>query len=455
MSRAERILGRFPNHFEAARPGKLIGDVVTALSRDLNVQSAQIGAVRRSHRVREADTVQDLMRIGVLHGISTGEVDILTMRMVRIALRLAELRAAAAADQEAAIDALLTLWRLELAQDPLDFFAPLMRDGTPDPDPANAVAVILDAAAAASSYASRRRALSRRISDISAIHAQGNGTVRALLYGTANALDLDVSAVFHSEDRYVHAAEARDRIALVPALGSGVAEAVRGTEVFGIEENPRRRAQQDPALRTHAECFEIRRRGFEPAAMEISITPVMDRGIGPMVVNRDEGRGVGYANTVPPGKTLLFSENGRATIDGADVTAFAYGFEGAVFADDDRPTKADAVFDTSPFVVTTPPGSLDRGAIFPHTGPNIAMPSVEVGITHVGFFVQEAHFNLAANPPLRPVDLIVTPRSTVGFFQVPARLWDPSLHPARISPGPLRRWSALPGKNVRLIRSAF
>ena len=52
MAHAAKILGRFPAHFEADKPGKLLGDVVAALSRDLDVQSAQIGAVRRAHRLR-------------------------------------------------------------------------------------------------------------------------------------------------------------------------------------------------------------------------------------------------------------------------------------------------------------------------------------------------------------------------------------------------------------------
>lgn len=423
MSRAATILGRFPMHFEATRPGKLLGSVVTALSRDLDVQFGQIGAVRRAHRVREAETVQDLLRLGALHDIRPQEVEILSMRLRKTLLAIGALEDAAPADQPAAIEDLLALWALEIVGDPLDAFTAAPALDAPAPGAqevaATALAVLGAAARTASSYTAQRQAVSRRIISICDTHARGNGTVRALLYGAANALDLDIISIAHSNDRYVHAAQALDRLALVPDSASDVAPPVPQLEVFGLEENPLRRAKQAPSERRHTECFEILRKGFEPARMEISITPNNDRGVGPMVVNRDQGRGVGYAHTIPAGQTLVFSENGRATIGGTDVTAFAYGFEGAVFADADNPAPSDPVFDTTPFVVTTPPGALDRDAGFPHAGLSVPMPDVAVGKTRMAFFVQEGHFGLAANPPERHDDLIVTPRPAAGFFAGP------------------------------------
>ena len=45
-------------------------------------------------------------------------------------------------------------------------------------------------------------------------HAVGNGTVGALLNGAANALDLDVQSVAHSDNRYLHTAQVQDRLRL-------------------------------------------------------------------------------------------------------------------------------------------------------------------------------------------------------------------------------------------------
>jgi hypothetical protein len=426
MGRAATVLSRFPAHFEAARPGKLLGAVVEALARDLDVQASQMAGIRRAHRVREADTTRDLMRIAGLHGIRDGEVEVLSMRTTRTAERIAALAEAAPDDRETTLGALLDLWALDLPENPHAPFTPAPDPDAPPPTEEEAaeaaLAVLLAAARAATGYEARRQALSTRIVRIAANHAGGNGTVRAMLEGAATALDLDILSVQHSEDRYLHAAETRDRMALRP---DGLAPPPDKIEIVGLEENPLRRAEQPPAERRHGECFEILRKGFDPARLEISVIAEGDRTIGPMIVNRDQGRGVGYADTVPPGQTLTFSETGRATIAGADVTAFAYGFEGAVFADADVPAATDAVFDDAPFVTAFPSGALDRGFTFPHSGSSLTVPEVAIGRTRMAFFVQEAHYGAAPKPALGadaivlPAPVPTTPRPAIGFFSGP------------------------------------
>lgn len=424
MGRALTVLSRFPAHFEAARPGKLMGAVVEALARDLDVQASQMAGIRRAQRLREAETLRDLMRIAGLHGIRDGEVELLSLRMTRAAARIAALAGAAPQDRETALAALLALWPLDLPENPLAPFTPAPDPGAPPPSEAEAaeaaLAVLLAAARAATGYQARNKALSTRITRIAANHAAGNGTVRAMLEGAAGALDLDILSIQHSPDRYLHAAETRDRLALRP---EGLTPPPDRNEVLGLEENPLRRAEQPPAERRHGECFEILRKGFDPARLEISVIAEADRTIGPLIVNRDQGRGVGYAGTVPPGQTLTFSETGRAAIAGADVTAFAYGFEGAVFADAEVPATTDAGFDAAAFVTAFPTGALDRGFTFPHSGASLSMPEVAIGRTRMAFFVQEAHFGLAPTPAAAPtpppLPVPSTPRTAIGFFSGP------------------------------------
>lgn len=424
MGRALTVLSRFPAHFEAARPGKLLGTVVGALARDLDVQASQLAAIRRAHRVREADTLRDLMRLAGLHGIRDGEVELLFLRAARTAARAAALAEAAPADRAAALAALLELWPLDLPDEPLALFTPAPDPTLPPPPEAEAtdaaLAVLQAAVQAATGFEGQRAALSTRIVRIAANHAGGNGTIRAMLEGAAGALDLDILAVQHSVDRYLHAAEVRDRLALRPA---GLDPIPVRTEVLGLEENPLRRAEQPPAERRHGELFEILRKGFDPARLEVSVIAEADRTVGPMIVNRDQGRGVGYAGTVPPGQTLTFSETGRVTIAGADVTAFAYGFDGAVFADAEAPTERDPLFDTAPFVTAFPAGALDRGFAFPHAGASLTMPEVAIGRTRMAFFVQEAHFGDAPPPAAEgdpaPAPVPTTPRPAIGFFAGP------------------------------------
>ena len=407
MARAAKILGRFPAHFEADKPGKLLGDVVASLSRDLDVQSDQIGAVRRAHRLREAETLGDLYRIAALHDIRPREAEILTLRLDRIEALAEALAGADPADRADAAEALMALWDLPLEAPVLEAFTP---EGG---DEEQALAELLTAASGVTRYGARRQAVAARVADICRNHSLGNGTVRALLQGAANALDLDILAVHHSEDRFYHAAETHDRIRLEPPSVSLPDPAI---EIFGIEENPHRTAEKPPVKRRHAECFPIIRKGFEAAGLEIRITAELDRTVGPMVVNRDQGRGVGYAGTVPAGETLRMTDTGRTMLGETDVTAFAFGFDGAVFADETAVADTDATFDKAPFVITTPPGALDREFRFPHSGGSLPVPEVAVGKTRMAFFAQEAHFGRAASPPEIPEDIIVTPRTCAGFF---------------------------------------
>src|SRR4029079_4010714 len=133
------------------------------------------------------------------------------------------------------------------------------------------------------------------------------------------------------------------------------------------------------------------RRGFERALLQVRITGMGEATpltFGPLLVNRDEGHGVGFDGTVPSNSVLVFDESGRVTLDGTDVTSFAYAFRGATFADAAAPDTAhDATFDDLdvPYVQATPEGALDREFVFPHAGESIPMPGVAIGVTRFAY----------------------------------------------------------------------
>jgi hypothetical protein len=370
-----------------------------------------MAAVRRAHRLGEADEILDLLRIAALHGITTGELDILFMRFARATVLAAELRDTNdAAARDRAAEELVALWSVSALRPRLPRYSPA---GATDLDAARLR--LLEEAAGSLRYERLTDALRTRIGRICRLHAQGNGTVSAVLEGAANALDLDIGPIVGSVDRFWHAAPVHDRLELAPF---DVAE-----ELIGLEENPRWRNTTDSTARTHGELWSLIRRGFERALPQIRITGVENgRTIGPMVVNRDEGRGVGYTGSVPRGKILVFTEEGRALLDGADVTSSAYAWEGACFAASDSRPGADFVFDgqTRPpsrrpatFVTTTPPNALDREAVYPHADVTLPMPGVGIGVTRFAFFVQEAHFNALEGAP--PAVRLVTPRTRAAF----------------------------------------
>src|SRR5262249_14577180 len=128
-------------------------------------------------------------------------------------------------------------------------------------------------------------------------------------------------ALFHSRDLFWHATFVRDRWPLLPG-------APPATEALGLEENPRRRERYQNEECEDGQLFTVIRRGFGRELLQAEVLGVLDRTVGPMVVNRDEGRGVGFASAVPDGKSLVFREDGRALLDGSDVTSLAYSWQG-------------------------------------------------------------------------------------------------------------------------------
>jgi hypothetical protein len=482
--RAAQILARFPAHLEPTRPGKQLGFVAEQLAQHLDVQSAQLAAIRRAHRLGHADVLRDVLFLGALHAIGAADLDALARRCARLLELAAQLEQAAGTPAAA-----------PLAETLFDLFAvdaspPRLPRVLPAPSGGGAV----DQTAAAKrlaalvrqsvGYSGRLEATRQRVQQICRTHAGGNGTVRALLEGAANALDLELDeeknravrkellgtpggvsldpivddGILHSTDRFWHSSFLRDRFELPAPLPDGKS-LPHTVEFFGLEENPLRREYwpaptgkppvSQPSPQAHASRFALQRRGFGRELLEIFVTGVGNRTMGPMLVNRDEGRGIGYFGPVPDGKTLVFTEEGRAVLDGADVTANAYSWQGACFAlplvkhDPEKPQKDDAsddsvvhprdfVFDgpgadpnrVARFAVVSPLGALDREAPFPHAGEAIDAPGIGLGQTRFAVFVQAAHLGAVVNnAPLPP-----TPRPVIGFFD--ESVFDPDAQPA-------------------------
>ena len=220
--RALKILSRFPAHLDATKPGKQIVEVAEALVRDLDVQSAIMAAIRRSHRLADADERRDLLLIAARHGLAPADFAILVLRFER-AQALLEMLAGAGDDNQRneRADMLLDLWGLA---------APKPRLGLFGVSAAAASTALQAEVRGRLSTESLLDSMRQRIACTAANHAQGNGTVRALMSGVANALDLDLGTIHHSTDRFWHAAEVFDRLR--------VGDLTPARELLGIEENP-------------------------------------------------------------------------------------------------------------------------------------------------------------------------------------------------------------------------
>ncbi|MCU0584488.1 MAG: hypothetical protein MUC46_00270 [Desulfobacterales bacterium] len=389
--RTLKILGRLPAHLDAARPEKQIFEVTDALARDLDAQSAAMAAIRRAHRLADADEERDVLLIAARHGLGLGDFALLLARLHRVGELLDALGDAADEEEmKVRAEALLDLWSVAAPPPRLVLFG----DTT-----GAAVEAIREEVKAHLATKELLDGIRRRVAQAAVIHAGGNGTVRALMAGAANALDLDLGPVAHSEDRFWHAAEVWDRLRV-----GGLAPA---RELLGIEENPLFRFETDQAGRKDGELFSLLRRGFERAVLQVRVTGKESLTLGPMVVNRDEGHGVGYSGAVPAGGMLRFTEEGRVFLDGADVTASGYAWKGACFAGADH-RDTDFVFDgpRSTFAVAYPEKALDPEFVFPHAGESLPMPGIAVGETRFAYFAHNAFFS-----GLRRV----APRPAVGF----------------------------------------
>lgn len=427
--RTRKILGRFPNHMRATRSGKQLVHVSESLARDLDVMAADLAGIRRAHRLGEVGQIHDALLIGGLHSVRLAELALLFHRFAKVRELISQLAQASDDDQRRAVaEPLIALWGIGDSAPRLPLYAPAVEGGQ-EPDLEAAAKNLIKHAEAASGHLKIVDAVRRRIASTSSIHAKGNGTVSALLSGAAAALDVAIGPIRHSTDRFWHAAEVVDQQRLTrppTARAIGARESIAPSkELLGIEENPLTREETDELERCHTERFEVLRQGFDRALLRVRVTGLGSGAWGPMVVNRDEGHGIGYSRKVNAGETLVFTEEGRAQLGTDDVTSFAFAWKGACFADSKAPVATDFVFDkprekgarqAAEFARATPAAALDREYKFPHDGASLPMPGIGVGKTRLAFFSQQAHYSARTGSEPTSGVVRVTPRTGIGFF---------------------------------------
>src|SRR5256885_6546621 len=127
-TRPLQILQRFPAHLEPARPDKQLWSVVEGLAEDLDLLASDLAGVRRAHRLKDADTLRDLLLLAGLHGLDRGMPDILFARASRVRALAKQLAAAVAAHdvptRDARAAALFSLWGTPAPATRLPLYAP-------------------------------------------------------------------------------------------------------------------------------------------------------------------------------------------------------------------------------------------------------------------------------------------------------------------------------------------
>ncbi len=368
--RTTAVLERFPCHIGATDPGKRFESVAEAITSQLDVVARQIGDVRRAHRLAEAPTDHDLLRLMALHGV----------------------RASAFAVGDIRLDA--------LAATPGDDVAQLAGHLGVEPVQLEDVdgVVLADALGRVTKFTNRLDVRRRSAVGIIRSFRSGNGTAAALLAAAAAYLALEVVEVGHSANRWWHLAKCRDLVA-VDVDGVDVGDAL-----LAVEENPFKDASVAPINRRHADRFRIVRGGLEDVTVTTDVVGIGERTVHPMVVNVDIGRGVVFEGVVPDGVTLSFGANGRVMLDDAEATGSAFAFAGAVFASVDAVHPNDFVFADeeavsdrdATFVVTSPiANGFAEAANLPHPGARVDPLPMALGESRWAFFVRTAHFGSA------------------------------------------------------------
>jgi hypothetical protein len=401
-ARTLTILRRFPRHLEVDDPGKLFTDVVNGLGQELDVKSVQLGRVRRSHALGDADEERDLFLLSGLHDLKTEDLDVTRLRLdAARAVRATLADDTATADvKQAAVASLQQLLGL-----PPDAFPAWPSEGV---DVGPAEARIAAALGELVSYPSELDLLRGTVESVIRLHRAGNGTVSALLGAGATYLELGLDSIVDTDDLYWHVATCHDLMRLVrpepPGSKPATTEVAPEPDLLALEENPLRQQDSDPVDRRHGDRFNVLRSGFETVAATVRVVGVGDRTVEPMVVNLDSGFGVVYTGSVPDGQELRFESDGRVTLTGASVARLSYTFSGGVFSDATQTFKNDFVFadDTvtgqvATFAVTQPiPDAFDPDAIFPHTDGLLDTASLVVGDSRWAFFVRAANYGRAA-----------------------------------------------------------
>jgi hypothetical protein len=429
-ARTLTILRRFPRHLEVDDPGKLFTDVVNGLGGELDVKSVQLGRVRRSHALGDADEERDLFRLAGLHDLKTEDLDVTRLRLAALRAVRATLAddAASPDDKTAAATSLQDLLGL-----PPDAFPAWPAEGD---DPAPAEARLATALGELVSYPSELDLLRGTVESVIELHRAGNGTVSALLGAGATYLELGLESIVDTDDLYWHVAECHDLMRVVRPEPSGstpsTTKVVPKTDLLALEENPLRQQDSDPVDRRHGDRFNVLRSGFETVPATVRVVGVGERTVEPMVVNLDAGFGVVYTGSVPAGKELRFESDGRATLDGSSVARLCYTFSGGVFADAGQTFKNDFVFadDTvegqvATFAVTQPiPDAFDPNAVFPHAEGLLDAAQLIVGESRWAFFVRAAHYGRDAETT---ADEFTVPIFDAGVFDESVFLPDTSI----------------------------
>jgi hypothetical protein len=358
-ARQAKILSRFPSFMRAGEPEKSLGEIAGVLGYDLDEAERLMTRIQRAHRLMLAEEERDVWQLAALVGLQ--RADLLILR------KSYEKR----------------------------FFA--LKQETEE-----------------KAYAKYLSELKESVQRIVRIMLEGCGTIWALLEGASVLIDADTAgAVKHTD-----ADEARGGfIHRVPVKYNVIEnqQRVPKSSFIYLVENPLVDRTTEDKERQQREHFNTKRMGFFNEAVAVQITGVADRTMWPMVINQDTHEGVGFRGSLTDGQRLVFAADGKAYLDGSEVTGRCYYFRGALSDHSSFGSKAP----NDLFCVAKPAGSLDRNYPRPDIAPleQLTVPILRLGESTWRFSVEEGAFDASGfdeavfttddpSPPMGKVQLL-------------------------------------------------
>jgi hypothetical protein len=343
--RPAKILARFPNFMRAEQPGKALGEVAVALGKDLDEAERMMTAIQQSHRLSAASEERDVLQLASLLGLERADFFILRKFYEKGFFRLEIQKAATEQERE------------ERA------------------------------------YAAYLAELKDSVRRITSIMLDGCGTIHALLEGAAILVNADaVGAVEHTDANEPQGGFIHRLPVSYPLVENGRRITRRG--YISLVENPIVDRESEEMERRQRQYFRVRRRGFFDGNVTVLIRGTANRTVKPLIVNRSTHEGIGFRGVVADGQTLAFTPDGKARLDGQDVTKSCFYFRGALA--DDSTFESGAAKDA--LCVVKPQGSLSRNFPRPSivTLAKLPLLMLRLGESIWRFSVEEGAYDASA-----------------------------------------------------------
>ena len=378
--RGRQMLSRFPAFVRSDRRGKALAVVAHTLGRDLDEADRLLATIRDAHAVRAAREERDLLQAAALLGLQRADFLLLSKLQEHgyFAADLAAIEAAGGATEAAggAIDAhdraeqAYTRYTTDLRQAITRMARIVLRGCATIPALLEGAMVLVNGDPRDPGDASGVRAdpeADARYPDQIIVHPDAGlpmgGFIHGLpvRYGTLQPAESDGSFTRSERDGFIY-----------------------------LVENPVSDKQTLLAPRQGRSRFRVTRGGFFHGPVAARCVGSGNRCVRPRITNLATHRGFGFSGNVPDGAELVFTTEGRAFLDGAEVSeqCFVYKgalFDGAVFNDDTPPQV---------FAQSVPAGALHRNRPLPVLTPTAPLPTLRLllGSSNWQFDVEEGAF---------------------------------------------------------------